>query len=93
VSLQHIANATDVADVPDSKSGPRKDVRHPPSAERRTIALCVLEMTRGRGFAPNVRAANEWMRGSVAKGRMGVWNPFLQWIGGASLVINRVRQV
>jgi hypothetical protein len=49
-----------------------KDVRHPPSAERRTIALCVSEMTGGRGFAPNVRAANEWMRGTVATGRMGV---------------------
>jgi hypothetical protein len=44
---------------------------------RRTIALCVLEMTRGRGFAPSVRAANEWMRGTVAKGRIGVWNPAL----------------
>jgi hypothetical protein len=48
------------------------DVRYPPSAERRTIASSVLEMTRGRGLAPNVRAANEWTRGTVAKERMGV---------------------
>jgi hypothetical protein len=43
------------------------DVRHAPFAERRALAFCVFEMTRGRGFAPNSRAANEWMRGSETK--------------------------
>ncbi len=50
-----------------------RDVRHPPPAERRTLAFRVLEMTRGRGSAPNVRAANEWNAGDRNK-RMGVWN-------------------
>jgi hypothetical protein len=47
--------------------GCQRDVRHPPFAERRALAFCVFEMTSGRGFAPNVRAANEWMCGTVTK--------------------------
>ena len=45
-----------------------EDVRHAPVAERRALAFRVFEMTRGRGFAPNERAANEWMRGPWGKG-------------------------
>jgi Tfp pilus assembly protein PilF len=45
-----------------------RDVRHPPFAERRLLAFCVLEMTRGRGIAQNERAANEWMPGTMTKG-------------------------
>jgi hypothetical protein len=45
-----------------------EDVTHPPFAERRALAVCVFELTGGRGFAPNVRAANEWMRGTMTKG-------------------------
>jgi hypothetical protein len=44
------------------------DGRHPPLAESRALAFWVFEMTRGRGFAPNVRAANEWMRGTLTEG-------------------------
>ena len=33
-----------------------------------TRVLGVRKMIRGRGFAPNVRAAYEWMRGIVTKG-------------------------
>ena len=47
------------------------------SAEHRTLALCVLEMTRGRSCRPNVRAANEWNSRDRDK-RMSVWN--LSWI-------------
>ena len=38
-----------------------RDVEHSQIVERRAPAFCVFEMTIGRGFAPNVRAANEWM--------------------------------
>ncbi len=43
------------------------DVGHPPFVERRALAFCVFEMTRGRGFAPKERAANERMRRTVRK--------------------------
>ena len=43
-------------------------LRHPPFAERRVLAFWVFEMTRGRGLAPEVRAANEWMRRTVTTG-------------------------
>ena len=33
-----------------------------PLLERRTILYAVFEVTRGRGFAANARAANEWMQ-------------------------------
>jgi hypothetical protein len=48
----------------------KKSVRHPPFAERRVPSYCVFEMTSGRGFAPNVRAANEWMCGTVTNAWM-----------------------
>ena len=57
-----------------------RDARHPPNAERRALAFCVFEKTRGRVFVPNVLAANGWMRGTVAKGR-GVWNSGLRMSG------------
>jgi hypothetical protein len=44
------------------------DVGHPPLAERQALPFCVFEMTRGRGFAPNARVANEWMPGTITKG-------------------------
>jgi hypothetical protein len=45
-------------------------VRHPPFAERRVRSFCVFEMTSVRGIARNVRAANEWMCGTVTKAWM-----------------------
>ena len=81
---------------PGGMSGCHTGCLHPPSAERRTIALCVLEMTRGRSFAPNVRAANERMRGTVANGRMGVWNPSGipagPWVGSSQRPLRRSRR-
>ena len=56
----------------------KREIHDPHFAERRALAFCVFGMTSGGGFAPNVRAANEWMRWTVAKGRMVVWNP-LTW--------------
>ncbi len=32
------------------------------------LAFCLFEMTGGRGFAPNERAANGWMWTRVTKG-------------------------
>ncbi len=56
-----------------------RDVRHPPFAERRALAFCVFDLTRGRGFAPNERAANEWMRWRETKDRC-LESPFnLRW--------------
>ncbi len=62
-----------------------EDVRYPPSAERRTLALCMLVMTRGRGIAPNARAANEWMREAATKGWVSEipLAPLRGWVSGS----------
>jgi hypothetical protein len=36
-------------------------------AERQALAFYVYQMIRGSGLAPNERAANEWMRGTITK--------------------------
>jgi hypothetical protein len=62
-ALVHLEALPALEILPLNRTPVTGDVRHPPFAERRALAFCVFEMTRGRGFAPNERVANEWMRG------------------------------